>query len=207
MSVAADPRAVRRARLKLFLLAVMFAAPVVIAYVLYFGGWRPQAPRLHGGELLDPARPVSDVKLRAPDGKPVAFSSLKGKWTLLYFGPAECLRACRDDLYKMQQVHAAQGREAGRVQRAFIVTEGQALDLLRYTALDYPGTLLLLPEPGALAALARDFTVTAGSPLAGLHRVYVVDPLGNLVLSYPADADPSGMLKDLARLLRASRVG
>jgi len=38
-------------------------------------------------------------------------------------------------------------------------------------------------------------------------RSYLVDPLGNLMMSYPADAAPKGMLKDLKRLLRLSHIG
>lgn len=196
----------RRARLKLLLLAAVFVAPVAAAYLIYYSGWQVFGTRVHG-ELLEPARPISDVRLRTLSGKPAALADLKGKWSLVYFGPAECLGLCRDNLYKMQQVHLAQGREAGRIQRVYIVTDKAAVDLLRYTVLDYPGTTVLLPERGALSQLERDFRVAAGSPLEGLNRVYIVDPLGNLVLSYGADTNPTGIRKDLSRLLRASQVG
>jgi cytochrome oxidase Cu insertion factor (SCO1/SenC/PrrC family) len=206
MTPPPEAAAPRRARLKLLLLAALFIAPVATAYFFYYSGWRVLSVRVHG-ELLDPARPLSDVPLRTLADKPAGLADLKGKWSLVYFGPAECLGPCRDNLYKMQQVHLAQGREAGRVQRVFIVTDQTAMDLLRYTVLDYPGTQVLLPERGALQRLERDFRVAAGSPLEGLNRVYIVDPLGNLVLSYGADANPTGIRKDLARLLRASQVG
>ena len=61
--------------------------------------------------------------------------------------------------------------------------------------------------PPAVAELARQFTLPAGSPLDDPDRIYVVDPLGNLMMSYPAGADPNGIRKDLARLLRVSRIG
>jgi hypothetical protein len=38
-------------------------------------------------------------------------------------------------------------------------------------------------------------------------RLFVVDPLGNLILSYPPDADQARLLKDLARLISVSRIG
>jgi hypothetical protein len=37
--------------------------------------------------------------------------------------------------------------------------------------------------------------------------VYLVDPLGNLMMSYALDARPKGMLEDLKKLLRLSHVG
>jgi hypothetical protein len=65
----------------------------------------------------------------------------------------------------------------------------------------------VIGPPEAFDALAREFTLPAGSPLDNLNRIYLVDPLGNFMMSYPADADPTGMRKDLARLLRISQIG
>ena len=43
---------------------------------------------------------------------------------------------------------------------------------------------------------------------AGLDGpIWIVDPLGNLMMRWPADADPNRMKRDLGKLLRASRVG
>jgi cytochrome oxidase Cu insertion factor (SCO1/SenC/PrrC family) len=202
-----NPAAPRTAgRRKFVLLVALFAAPLAIAYTLYFSGWRPQSLRVRG-ELLEPARPVGDASLRALDGQPASLGLLRGKWNLVYFGAAECLKPCRDNLYKMRQVVVSLGEDAERVNRVFIVTGSQALDALRYTVRDYPGTLTYTAARDELEKLARAFAVPAGSPLAGLHRVYLLDPLGNLVLSYAADADPSGMRKDLTRLLHVSRIG
>jgi hypothetical protein len=88
-----------------------------------------------------------------------------------------------------------------------VVTDLKALDLLRYAVKDHPGMHVIVGPPEAVTELARQFTLPAGSPLDNLNRIYVVDPLGNFMMSYPADADPNGIRKDLARLLRASRIG
>jgi cytochrome oxidase Cu insertion factor (SCO1/SenC/PrrC family) len=194
------------ARWKIVLLAALFAAPPLVAYVLYQSGWRSERTLNHG-ELVQPARPLDDVALATLEGRPHRLLALRGKWTLVYFGPAECLKPCIDNLYKMRQVHLAQGKDMERVQRVFIVTDPKALDLLRDTLKDYPGTLVLTGESDAIGQVARQFAVSAGSPLDNLHRLYLVDPLGNFMMSYPADADPTGLRKDLVRLLRVSRVG
>lgn len=194
------------ARWKIVLLAALFAAPPLVAYVLYQSGWRSERTLNHG-ELVQPARPLEDAALATLDGKPLRLLALRGRWTLVYFGPAGCGKPCTDNLYKMRQVHLAQGKDLERVQRVFIVTDPRALDLLRYTLKDYPGTLVLTGEGATVGQVARQFAVSAGSPLDSLHRVYLVDPLGNFMMSYPADADPTGLRKDLARLLRTSQVG
>ncbi|MFL5123144.1 MAG: SCO family protein, partial [Microvirga sp.] len=147
------------------------------------------------------------VTLYDADGRATPFSRYKGKWTLLYFGPAECLTPCTANLYKMRQIVAAQGEDALRVQRVFVVTDPKARDALRYTLADYPGTELLVGSLESLRELAASFSLPVGTPLDGLHRLYVVDPLGNFMMSYPADADPRRINKDVKLLLRASHDG
>ena len=194
------------ARRKILLLAALFTLPVVVAYGLYFGGWRPASTGNHG-ELVQPARPIADTALMLLDGRPIRFSELRGKWTLIAFSAAVCLTPCERNLYKMRQVIAAQGKEADRVQSVLVVTDVKALDLLRYAIRDYPGMRAVVGTSEAVDVLARQFTLTAGNPLDNLNRIYLVDPLGNFMMSYPADADGNGIRKDLARLLRVSRIG
>lgn len=190
----------------LLAIAALFLGGIVASFVLVESGWRPSATRNHG-ELVSPMRTIRDVALAGADGRPVHFSAFRGKWTLLYFGSAECLKPCVDNLYKMRQVTAAQSVEAHRVQRVFVVTDPRARDLLRYTLAEYPGMSVLFGDPSSVQELAGQFRLAAGTPLDGLDRIYVVDPLGNFMMSYPADADPRGMNKDLSLLLRASQIG
>lgn len=195
-----------RAKLALAILAVLFFGGMFAAYALVQSGWRPGATKNYG-ELVQPARPVRDVLLTDLDGRAVRFSTFQGKWLLLYFGPADCPRACIDNLYKMRQLVAAQGRESYRVQRLFILTDPKARDRLRSALAEYPQTHVLFGTPEAVRELASQFSVAAGTPLDGLHRLYVVDPRGNFMMSYPADADLQRMNKDLGLLLRASYIG
>jgi len=191
---------------KLLILALLFTLPAALALILYMSGWRPAATVNHG-ELVQPARPIGDVTLDTLDGKRLKFSELNRKWALVYFGSAHCLARCEQDLYKMRQVHLAQGKQAERIERVFVVTDASALDLLRYTLKDHPGMIVLVGPPAAARRLARQFSVPAGGALDGLDRIYLVDPLGNFMLHYPPDADASGMRKDLVRLLKVSQVG
>lgn len=191
---------------KLLILALLFALPAALAFILYTSGWRPAVTANHG-ELVQPARPIGDVTLDTLDGKRLTFSKPDKKWALVYFGSAHCLARCEQDLYKMRQVHLAQGKEADRIERVFVVTDATALDLLRYTLKDHPGMIVLVGPPAAVRQIAGQFGVPAGGALDGLDRIYLVDPLGNFMMHYPPDADASGMRKDLARLLKVSQVG
>ena len=196
----------RRARLALLALVVLFLSGVVAAWALYISGWRPSATKNYG-ELVQPARPLADVALQDMSGKPARVSQLRGRWTLVYFGPAECLKPCTDNLHKMRQLVLAQGREAHRVRRLVVVTDPRATDWLRYTLADYVGTEVWNGPVTAVRELAAQFTLPVGGPLDNLHRIYVVDPLGNLMMSYPADAELRRMNKDIGLLLRTSQVG
>jgi hypothetical protein len=198
--------AARVARWKFLALAALFVLPIAAATLLYYAGWRPPAT-VNAGELVVPARPVDAGALVDLAGQPLAQPLLKGKWTMLYFGPSDCGTGCDRMLYTMRQVHSAQGREAHRIARLFVATDTGALDWLRFTVRNYPDLRVAVGPAEAVRGLARQFALPAGSPLDGLGRLYIVDPLGNFMMSYPADADPSAMRKDFVRLLKVSQIG
>lgn len=87
--------------------------------------------------------------------------------------------------------------------------EPQAISVWLLSDAVNPDAALLGDYPGLHVALASGGRIAAESPAARspADHIYLVDPLGNLMLRFPADPDPRRMMKDLARLLRASRVG
>lgn len=201
MSKALGPR---RNRWIVAVIAALFLGSFLTAFLLVQTGWRPSATRNYG-ELVTPPRPLADVVLADRAGEPVHVRDLRGKWTWVYFGPGECPAPCVNNLYKMRQITAAQGAEAHRVQQVYVVTDAEpvASGLLE----EYPQTQVLHGTPSAVRALAEQFALAQDSPLEGLHRLYLVDPLGNFMMSYAADADPTRINKDLKLLLRASQIG
>ncbi len=193
-------------RFKLLLVAGLFFLPAISATLLYYAGWRPHT-QINHGDLVQPVRSIQDVVLQTLEGNSLHFSELHGKWLMVYFGSSSCKAACVQNLYKMRQVQIAQGKDADRILRVFVVTDGLALDGLRTTLRDYPGLKVITGPADAITSLAKQFELPSGSPLDALNRVYIVDPMGNLMMSYPKDADPSGMRKDFVRLLKVSQVG
>ncbi len=185
----------RGARFNLLAIAFVSIAPFAAALIAYFY-WHPQGGTNYG-ELIAP-RPLSESPLRQLDGRAFRLSELRGRWILLQLDRAECGDACRAKLYDMRQVRLAQGREMERVERVWLILDDAPLEtrLMR----EYDGTRML--RAGA-SPLPAEFPPPGGAR----EHIYVVDPHGNLMLRFPKNADPARMNKDLARLLRASRIG
>lgn len=197
MSRSASERTHKRraARIKLLAIAGLCLAPFVAASIAYFY-WQPQGGANYG-ELI-PARPLIDPPLRHLDRRAFKLSELRGKWVLLQLDEAACAAACQAKLYHMRQVRLAQGREMGRIERVWLILDEAPLETLLMR--EYDGTRMLR---AAGSPIVGEFP----PPDAARDHIYLIDPLGNLMLRFPKDADPRRMHKDLARLLRASRIG
>jgi hypothetical protein len=203
----------RRQRRLLIALALLFFAPLAASFFLYYDGdWRPGG-RVNRGDLINPPRQLPEVSLPLARG-PVASGGtgadhtqptfLERKWTLLYWGAGSCASRCRSNLYNTRQVRTALNRNLDRVQRVFIA-EGDCCDW-QYLDREHPDLITVRATPDALPLLAQLPTIHGISP-ATADRVYIIDPLGNLMMSYAPDAKPKGMLEDLKRLLGLSSVG
>jgi len=203
--VTAKPPRPRSSR-ELVALLLVFVVPAALALVLYLAGWRPAGRALQHGELSQPARPLPDVPLRMPDGTAVRLSDWRHHWVFLYAGRLPCDVSCETALDKLHRVWLAQGREAERIRPVFLVLAGAPAQIQQLAA-THTGLVVVSGEGEALEQLGRGLVSRDGSALDGRHRLYIIDPIGNLVMSYPSDADPSGIRQDLARLLRLSQTG
>ena len=115
----------------------------------------------------------------------------------------DCPRACVDRLFHLRQVRLTTGKERERVERVWLIPDQAPLPTIVIRA--YDGTQMLRADP---AELARWLPVPADEPPgAYAEHIYIVDPLGNLMMRFPRDADPNRTKRDLAKLLMASRVG
>jgi hypothetical protein len=121
---------------------------------------------------------------------------LHGRWVLLVVSGGPCEKSCERALYATRQARTMQNREQDRVVRVLLQPSGAAL----------PSPSLLTGHPG-LAVVAADPAQWRALPGGGAGNIYLVDPLGNIVLRYSADLDIKRLAKDLERVLRASRIG
>jgi cytochrome oxidase Cu insertion factor (SCO1/SenC/PrrC family) len=203
---AADTPDRGRGLRSLVALAALFVVPVVAAVWLYYGvpGWRPSGAA-NRGELVDPAVPLPALGFAGMDGKPLAGDVLRGRWTLLLIGPARCGARCRDALYLTRQTRLALNKDADRVRRVFLATGPCCAEAA--LAAEHPDLVVAVPTQAQLETLTRLIPGSGAAPAADRARIYIVDPLGNLMMSYSADAPDKALLDDLKRLLRLSHIG
>lgn len=186
-------------RWKLLALFAVCAAPLIASYFAYYVV-KPEG-RTNYGELIDPrAHPMPTLNATSLDGKPAALEALKGRWILLQVGDAECHTSCQKKLHEMRQLRLAQGKDMDRVERVWLVTDNEPLETLLMR--EYDGTHMLRVKPEVLKAW---LPVEPDSTTA--DHIYMIDPLGNLMMRFPKNADAGRIKKDLARLLKASRIG
>lgn len=198
------PEIVRRRRLMLLLLAAIFLGPVLVAgYMYYAGVGRPDA-RVNVGTLIDPPRPLPRAALLTPTGTPTAPDFLRGKWSLVYVGEGACDARCRQALDDIRATRLALDHDAPRIQRVFLFeTTCCDKDLVQG---EQAGLVAAWLDEKEGAKLRAAFPVGA-APLAQRGLVYLVDPLGNLMMSYSTPLDKRGVVKDLEKLLKLSRIG
>ncbi len=123
---------------------------------------------------------------------------------MLYVGPGVCGERCRAALYNTRQVRTALNRDMTRLQRVFLAT-GDCCDD-NFLRTEHPD-LLTLRATAAAAPLLALLPAYGGIAPVDAGRVYLIDPNGNLMMSYAPDAKPKGMLEDLKRLLGLSQIG
>ena len=183
----------------LLLLLAIFALPVLVVVGMYKLEWRPSAGSSHG-QLLQPPRALTLQALQAASGSSFTAANWKEKWSLLAISKQGCPADCIERVRVMRQVHVALNKEIGRLQRVLLLPDGAPDEVIRTLRETYPD-LHVLTGPGT-AELAKQFDVPGGG-----GKLYLVDPMGNWMMTYPQGFDPKGLLSDLQRLLKYSWVG
>jgi hypothetical protein len=193
-----------RNRRQIWLLIGLFFAPLAAAFILYYGidGWRPPGSTNHG-DLVTPPRPLPEIALPTPQNSAVAANFLRGKWTLFYVGDGQCDARCREALTLIRQTRLALNDDLIRVQRVFVATE----HCCDQAYLDQEHAGLIVVRAQDTAEFLEPFPEYDGVPAGRSGRIYIADPLGNLMMSYAPAAKPKGLLEDLKKLLKLSHIG
>ncbi|MES2604536.1 MAG: hypothetical protein V4603_06330 [Pseudomonadota bacterium] len=208
-------------KLKLSLILLMITVPISLATMVYhFSGTDADFGSTSRGTLVLPVIDITELKLLDAEGKPayLSFEELTANvspddydprpWQLLYLGSENCDAVCQERLYFVRQLHIRLSGEAKRVQRAYVVVGGEAVDAatLAYLQQEQADMRILHVDPATLAA-ALQRSVEPGVDPAASHYIYVMDPVGNIMLYFTPVNDAEAILKDVDKLLDQSSLG
>ncbi|MFM9879432.1 MAG: SCO family protein [Burkholderiaceae bacterium] len=185
-------------RWRMLAVLLVCAMPVIASYFTYFVV-RPDGRR-NFGELIEPQRPMPLLASQQLDGHAGNLRQLKGQWLLVSVAGATCTDACQKQLYLQRQLRQALGKDKERLDWVWLVNDTEAVPAALLPALRDATVLRVAQQPLA------DWLVPAPGQTIADH-LYVIDPMGNWMLRFPAGLDlanASKAKKDLDRLLRAS---
>lgn len=200
----------RRSMWPLYAILLMSLAPVVAAVLAYFVpqlGLRPDGHNNYG-RILDPQRPMPDARalpLTTLSGEPFSLETLRGQWVLISADQAACPESCVRKLYILRNSHASQGKNVERLSRVWFVTDDGEVPEQVLEA--YVGTHMLRADSTALAAFLTTDRSGPQAIEALKNHMWIIDPLGNLMMEFPPDADPIEVRDDIVKLLKRSRIG
>lgn len=206
MENQANTKQTARGRWKLLAVIAVCAAPLLASYFMYYVV-KPKGGETNYGTLLDARQyPIPLMASKQLDGSPATLADYRGKWVMLKVGPSDCQQDCQDQLFAMRQLRTMQGKAMDRVERVWLITDEQPLETMLMRVND--GTHMLRAPA---AVVAKWLPVEQGERAA--DYVYLIDPLGNLMMRFPKGAvssdtaKASKVHKDIAKLLKASAIG
>ena len=197
--VQVDPKVLFWNRLQLILVLFVFAAPIAGAFL-----YKPKAFSNYG-DIYTPVRPVDNLLMTGKGGE-VELDSMRRQWILLVTANGTCDSVCEENILKVRQLRFMQNNNMVRIRTVFLhinlpvaisddlAAKYSPIESYSAQADDYEKWIPVLELENAPVEAQR-------------NRVYIIDPAGNLMMSYPAAAEPKQIQKDLKRLLKTSQIG
>lgn len=194
-----------RRRRQFLLIAALFFSPVIASWAVWaYLGEHGVAATTNAGSLIQPARPLQAVALTDPAGSALPDDFLGGRWTYLQFDQAgNCIAACRERLQLTRQVRLGVNKDIPRVRRVLVLGAAPSEELRAHIAEAHDDLVVAVAaNPAAWQALRGQFPAPQDAP-----NLFLIDPLGNLMMRYDPAVANKGILKDLRKLLKTSQIG
>lgn len=171
------------------------ALPFVFTVVIYLRpDWFAFGHLNHGTLVRPPVKIQTAALPRVFTATPLPADFFRGRWTLVYVGGPHCGKECKEGLYASRQIRLGTGEAMREVHRLYVVLGiPDSPDFLRR---EHPDLTVVEAQGAAGERFAAQFTNAAAVP-----SLYLVAPEGYLMLTYPLDRDPQGLLEDLRHLL------
>jgi cytochrome oxidase Cu insertion factor (SCO1/SenC/PrrC family) len=190
---------ISKSRLKLIGIVLLFVTPVIYAwYLVFFTNFKMHSKGVEHGLLISPIIQVGDFELVEPISHKIY--QLMGKWTLVSFVENKCDKACEFQLYSLRQIWVALGKDGNKIQRLVIVKDNNLITSEQIKLSQ--GQFLLKDDRDLKERLNSRFK---SYPAFESEAIYLIDPYGNLMMQYKKGTNPSGIIKDLERLIRISK--
>lgn len=189
----------RQGRIIFLLMTVFFAVPIIAVLIMYKLNWRPTGQSY--GELVSPPRLIQQFEtLKDSEGNPNP-ALWADKWSLVYLS-RNCEKNCMDKLHTMRQLHVSLYKDMMRAQRVLITTNPDVSEIKK----QFPDLVIINQPKEAIMQFTPQFDIGDESSIDS-NRLYFVDPLGHMMISYPATISAAEIRKDLVHLLKYSWAG
>ncbi|WP_036300235.1 SCO family protein [Methylotenera sp. L2L1] len=190
----------RRGRLILLCMLIFFITPIIAVIAMYKLDWRPKGESI--GELVTPAKALTmHQSLADSNGNVVSINLLKDKWSMVYIA-ADCDIQCKEKLHQIRQLHVSLYKEIPRMQRILFTTASEITEVKQ----NYPDLFIVNQPKTDVASFSEQFNIHDESAMSA-GRIYLIDPLGHLIMSYSASTSPALVRKDITRLMKYSWTG
>ncbi len=182
----------------LLILAVIFVLPFTVAATLHLLNLKPSGKSY--GALVQPPQALVLPVLHDAQGKEFKPEQWLKIWSVVMVDSTGCAQPCQAQVHLLKQVHTSLNKDKHRMQRVLLVPTSLKDETLASLQKQYPDLLILDGTDTEAIKFAENFNVAGAS-------VYLVDPLGNLMMTYPENINPKGLFSDLKRLLKNSWAG
>lgn len=181
------------------IIAVIFVAPSLMAWLSFKYSSDLPMTTVNKGHLLQQPFLITRLGITNYQGK----SPSREQWVVAYLGSDGCNEACLKQLDTIKRVRLALGKDMLRVEQVVLTDKPidwiERKDLRREQGLDTDAWLIPATAMSTLLTQVDKDSATAG--------IFLLDPHGNIFMSYPSDTAPNAIYKDLQRALKASRIG
>ena len=189
-----------RSNTTLWLLLLTFAVPILGAYIYFF--FVDDYSLGNHGDLIQPVVQIEDLSLTDSNGRPMSKEELVRHWKMLYIAGKNCDSDCQQSIYNMRQINKALGKNASRFKHMIIHTEAMSSEFMQLTENEYSTAL---HSYGSIEKLSEKLSKLDAKQ--SNNPIYIMDPLGNIMMKFKHGTSPKLILKDLNRLLKISRIG
>ncbi|MEC8996471.1 MAG: hypothetical protein VYA22_02415 [Pseudomonadota bacterium] len=183
----------------LIILLIVFSLPFIISYYfLKTQNNEEQLKTTNYGTFIEPFVSIKQFNIKLFNNQILEKSNLKNKWSLIYVTNTQCLEECSNNIYLLRQVHIALGKDIYRVQRIFLTNYNEEITFFDNLAKKYPRLLFSNVTPNYLHEIL--FKISKKE-----NQIYLIDPGGNVILSYESNFEGRKLMKDLKKLLKFSK--